>query len=463
MTFLGSRTKNFYATVYDLAYAALLVAALMFLRLDVYTDALSFIQQTFVFFLGFFVVFHAWWRTGSLLTKSAKNSLGTFNRLIFLRFVVLAYGVLLLQTFDVAASSFVNNFAYFSSFLTAQLLIGVFPFFIVMSPSYGKERVMIRRELLTEIFFMISFLALTLTAIFEPAIFSLLWLYPAFGALLFVCRPLAKVFTKWKELEPPHRGGRTRRENARQRRVETSGRSGRVIASRPPRRSAPDRQKREQRSERPAATQSSRPKAPASRRISAKDPSGTRKRSNSASSGAERKERSSERGRDQSARSASNDRARSSRNGEKRAPRPRRSSSPKPAPSEVNSETKKAVNTPVPEIKESKENPDSPVDQNATANSGTQFGRKKRTQTRGRRPQAKGIKSDKANSAPEAATGSVEEQPPVEFVHQQIDRKDPSIAYGRRRQNKTKAAAAKVNDEKSASNDEKAQKEEVAD
>ncbi len=195
--------RQFFNIVFGLSFAILILslpAPETFQWQVILTSILLFL------FLGLLVV-HAWWRQADMMSTTRLMKWDTwlilFLRLFFL--YTLVYWVRTLVAADVS-----HFWGWTAIFVNATLLyaLSTVQQLIVMHPLYGKNRVMQRREVITDsLLTLIS--ALYVVGLFFYSDFFMAWPGELSAlALVIGVRPVAKALTVWKELPPPHRGGR---------------------------------------------------------------------------------------------------------------------------------------------------------------------------------------------------------------------------------------------------------------
>jgi len=203
--------KNYINTIFAIAVVSLVFALKP-------ADLLSW--QSWLFAIGIvllsaLVLLHAWWRQVELMSLATFSS----KRMLFLSALRVALAILFVYSVrSLAAASELNGLSVLPYF-TGMALLFIMSLIVqgfLLKPLYGKIRAMLRREILTD------WLLLFITI----AAFALVFLRnatAAFGLVFYGCIALAAAArlvavkaTHWKELPPPHRGGRPPR-NSRDR------------------------------------------------------------------------------------------------------------------------------------------------------------------------------------------------------------------------------------------------------
>ncbi|MDQ7053915.1 MAG: hypothetical protein Q9P14_13900 [candidate division KSB1 bacterium] len=166
-------------------------------------------------FLGALVI-HAWWRQADMMSTTRLMKIDTWL-ILFLRLFLVYTLVYWVRTL---ATSGVSHFwGWTAIFMNATLLYGLSTVqqLIVLHPLYGKNRVMQRREVITDSL-LTGISSLYVVGLILYSDFFMSW-RGGMAALvaLGVVRPIAKALTVWKELPPPHRGGRRAPESAAER------------------------------------------------------------------------------------------------------------------------------------------------------------------------------------------------------------------------------------------------------
>ncbi len=157
-------------------------------------------------FLGALVI-HAWWRQADMMSTTRLMKLDTWL-ILFLRLFLVYTLVYWVRT--LAMSGVSHLWGWTALFVNATLLYGLSTVqqLIALHPLYGKNRVMQRREVITDSL-LTGISALYVVGLILYSDFFMSW-RGGIAALvaLGMVRPIAKALTVWKELPPPHRGGR---------------------------------------------------------------------------------------------------------------------------------------------------------------------------------------------------------------------------------------------------------------
>lgn len=191
-----------------------LVAALALSLAPISLHAHAVMTQAFlclVFFLG---ILHAWWRNAELFTSSKTKTLALcWPGLARVALLVLA--VMWMRNFTASAVPVVDRLTLLFVLLAGSQALSLIPQLVFMHPLYGKNRVLRRREMLTDLFFALLVVLYLVGLMIAPGAVVTVPIQALLLLSVGLVRPLAKRMTRWVELEPPHRGGRTRREQAR--------------------------------------------------------------------------------------------------------------------------------------------------------------------------------------------------------------------------------------------------------
>lgn len=183
------------------------VVALLLSMSTAATGLEIWVQQIFIFLMTFLVLFHSWWRNAELFTTGKSKSAGVYSiGIVKIAFILMS--ILWLKSVSEMTNPQYIHFQIFFGIVNIVLWGGLLQQMIFLKPLYGKERILQKRELLTDLFYALS-LTLFLTGfVFLPELVFGVVGFAVFAVIVSLSRPFAKVLTPWTELAPPHRGGR---------------------------------------------------------------------------------------------------------------------------------------------------------------------------------------------------------------------------------------------------------------
>ena len=171
---------------------------------------------------GFLLIFHSWNRNYDSFATASLQTPG-HQLVLFSRLILTLLSILVLRFMLVRPDAVLSHFHAFYGTAGLCFAFSAIPLFIKMGPAYGKERVMVRREYLSDVFFAAVATAVALLSYFMPDFFAgWLPLVITLVAMLLL-RLLAKTMTTWREAAPPHRGGRRAPGEGRNRQRRPSG------------------------------------------------------------------------------------------------------------------------------------------------------------------------------------------------------------------------------------------------
>lgn len=197
-----SDIKLFTHIIFGVAMAIILIS----LREDAVRDLNSVLREMVIFIFCFGVWLHAWWRQGELLNSTALKKSDVLVFLVMRIFLLFTF-VFGVRVYNASAEVSFEGLLLFFGTMTALVWLSILPMSSLLKPLYGKQRVLYRREIFTDLFGALILSGYTVVMIFMPAARS--WQVQAVVLLLMLgIRPVAAALTQWKELPPPHRGGR---------------------------------------------------------------------------------------------------------------------------------------------------------------------------------------------------------------------------------------------------------------
>lgn len=191
------------------------VVALLLSMSTTATDLDRWVQQIFIFLVTFLAVFHSWWRNAELFTTGKSKSAGVYA-IGIVKIVLILMSILWLRSVSEMTDPQNMYFQIFFGIVNIVLWGGLLQQMIFLKPLYGKERILQKRELLTDLFFALCLTLFLVGFVFLPELVFGVVGFAVFAVIVSFSRQFAKALTPWTELAPPHRGGRGRRDRSRQ-------------------------------------------------------------------------------------------------------------------------------------------------------------------------------------------------------------------------------------------------------
>ncbi len=216
--------------LFHVLYGFAIITLFQFLSPDSASSLPVFATKLSFLLLSFSVVIYVWWRQLELYQIGYMRKPGyvvfAFAR-IFVLFFLLFFARNVLNTTEISTLA-LQQFT-FTVFLLC--VIALVQDALIIRPTYGKERVFIRRELWQDVFLGVISLGWFAMLYFGIAAEHTWMEFTAVIVAVLLVRPIARMLTQWKELAPPHRGGR--RPRSEQRQAQRGGRSGSRGGTRP--------------------------------------------------------------------------------------------------------------------------------------------------------------------------------------------------------------------------------------
>ncbi|RME01637.1 MAG: hypothetical protein D6814_01090, partial [Calditrichaeota bacterium] len=170
-------------------------------------DWQGLLAQFLIFLFCSIVVLHTWWRQAEMMSTSSLVKISTLW-ILFSRLALIYLLVYAVRSIQMNGELWAGNWIFLFSIAAVLFMLSFGTQYNSLRPLYGKSRVFKRREVLTDF----SFLLLTLLYVAGSIFFQQFFMNWQALVLLLVAMslayPVAKRLTVWKELPPPHRGGR---------------------------------------------------------------------------------------------------------------------------------------------------------------------------------------------------------------------------------------------------------------
>ena len=238
--------------LFHVLYGFAIITLFQFLNPGSASNVHIFATKLSFLVLSFSMIVYVWWRQLELYQIGYMRKPGyvifAFARIFVLFFLLFfARNVLGMEVIGTVALQ------QFTISVFVLCLIALVQDALIIRPTYGKERVFIRRELWQDIF--LAAISLVWFALLSTG-FTGRHDWSEFGVVIIavlLVRPLARMLTRWKELEPPHRGGRRMRSD--QRSGQRGSRGGRGTRPESKQRSESSSRSRQPRSSSAGSTQ----------------------------------------------------------------------------------------------------------------------------------------------------------------------------------------------------------------
>ena len=229
--------KNYINTIFAIAVASLVFA----LKPAELVSWQSWIFGIGAILLSALVLSHAWWRQVELMNIAmfSKKRMLILSALRVVLAILFVYSV---RSLGGANELTVLSVLPFFAGIALLFLVAIIVQSIMLKPLYGKIRAMQRREILTDWLLLLSTAAAFLLVVYKIGAPVAGFVFYAFIAFAVAARFIAAKATRWKELPPPHRGGRPARDS----RDKSRSRNDRSPASRQRSRTQAPREARSQ-------------------------------------------------------------------------------------------------------------------------------------------------------------------------------------------------------------------------
>lgn len=186
----------------NIFFAVLFLNALSKAELNVLNLQINQIVVTLV--LSYFILY-TWWRHNDMYL-SAVNRKFRFVVLGVFRIVLI---ILILNLQTVLYEQDLSAVFGFSILAILICITSIWQFSINFGPTYGKVRVLLKREIWTDALTLLAVAIVLFPLYFGVWPFSVVTGLTILVFLLLGIRPLARSLTHWKEATPPHRGQNT--------------------------------------------------------------------------------------------------------------------------------------------------------------------------------------------------------------------------------------------------------------